>query len=116
MNLRQSDSSRNLAAALAALAAAEQAVAAARALLAAAPATGDDPWVKVTSYLSGVVLPRIANAACASGEIEGATKQGGRSWKARRSAVDAWMSRHQSEGDEGDLVERWTSAVDGGSR
>lgn len=53
--------------------------------------TEPDPWVGVVSYVKGAVPARVANAACACGQVTNATKRGKR-WIARRSDVDAWLS------------------------
>jgi hypothetical protein len=50
-----------------------------------------DPWVGAVAYLDGAVPSRVVNAACACGQVYGATKRGKR-WVARRSAIDQWIS------------------------
>jgi hypothetical protein len=51
----------------------------------------DDPIVRVVAHVGDAVPRRVVNAACAAGQVEGAAKRG-KSWLARRSAVDGWLS------------------------
>lgn len=86
----------------------------------AAPAAGapaDDRWVAPTVYLRGAVPVRAVNAACGAGQIPGAVKRGKR-WVARRSAVDAWLQRHQPEdaADADALLASWDRRSSSGGR
>jgi len=99
------ESSRQVQAATRAIAAAEQALAAARELLTTAAPEPEDPYVRVTKHLRGLVPARVACAACTAGQIATATRPG-KHWLARRSAVDAWLAsgRPSTVADDGDAV------------
>lgn len=91
MSLPANDRTRQVQASIRAIAAAEQALAAARELLTSAAPEPEDPFVRVTRHLRGLVPARVACAACVAGQIEGATKPG-KHWLARKSAVEAWIA------------------------
>ena len=86
------------------------------ALEATTPATvDDDPWVRVVSYVAKAAPARVVNAACAAGQIHGASKRG-KSWIARRSAVDAWLASpvETPASDADELVQSWMRRGGGG--
>ena len=74
-----------------------------------------DPWVDVCEH--SPLSKRVTMVAARSGAIDGAVKRG-RTWVARCSALDTWLTREGPDRASNDVsyLDRWRRRAAGGSK